>query len=91
VVDDDIDIYNQDEIDWALAFRVQPDRDTVIASGVRGTLLDPSTRPWELKPGEIATTSKIGFDATLPERAPKGRFERMRPIFHNDVRLGDYL
>ncbi len=91
VTDDDVDIYDTDEIDWALAFRVQPDRDTVIVSGVRGTLLDPSTRPWELKPGEIATTSKIGIDATIPDRAPRGRFERMAPIFHGDVRLEDYL
>ncbi len=91
VVDDDVDIYNQDEIDWALAFRVQPDRDAVVLSGVRGTLLDPSTRPWELKAGDIATTSKIGIDATIPDRAPRGRFERMAPIFHNEVRLEDYL
>jgi 2,5-furandicarboxylate decarboxylase 1 len=91
VVDDDVDVYDPDEIEWALAFRVQADRDTVVLSGSRGTLLDPSTRPWELKPGEIATTSKIGIDATIPDRAPKGRFERMRPIFHHEVRLEDYL
>lgn len=91
VVDHDVDVYNQDEIDWALAFRVQADRDAVVLSGSRGTLLDPSTRPWELKPGEIATTSKIGLDATIPDRAPRGRFERMTPVFHNEVKLSDYL
>ena len=91
VVDHDVDVYDDDQVDWALAFRVQPDRDLVVASGVRGTLLDPSTRPWELKPGEIATTSKLGIDATLPDRAPRGRFERMQPIFHHDVKLEDYV
>lgn len=91
VVDEDVDVYDPEEIDWALAFRVQGDRDLVVASNVRGTLLDPSTRPWELEPGDVATTSKIGIDATLPDRAPRGRFERMTPIFHNDVRLADYL
>lgn len=91
VVDEDVDVYDPQQIDWALAFRVQPDRDAVIVSGVRGTLLDPSTRPWELKPGEVATTSKLGIDATMPDRAPAGRFERMTPIFHRDVRLEDYL
>jgi 2,5-furandicarboxylate decarboxylase 1 len=91
VVDEDVDVYNPEEIDWALAFRVQADRDAVIINGVRGTLLDPSTRPWELKPGEVATTSKLGIDATIPDRAPKGRFERMTPIFHLEARLEDYL
>ncbi len=91
IVDDDVDVYDPDQVDWALAFRVQADRDLVVVSGGRGTLLDPSTRPWELAPGQIATTSKLGIDATIPDRAPVGRFERMTPIFHHDVRLQDYL
>ena len=58
---------------------------------MRGTLLDPSTRPWVLKPGEVATTSKLGIDTPLPDRAPRGRFGRMTPIFRNDARLEEYL
>lgn len=91
VMDEDVDIYDRDEIDWALAWRVQPRQDVVITAGGRGTILDPSSRPWELEPGEMATTSKLGIDATIPERAPRGRFERMQPAFHGDVRLDDYL
>lgn len=42
VVDDDVDIRNPREVAWALATRFQPDRDTVILSGMEGYVIDPS-------------------------------------------------
>jgi UbiD family decarboxylase len=39
--------------------RWQPDQDTIILSGQKGSSLDPSRN-------EDGTTSKIGYDATLP-------------------------
>ena len=39
--------------------RWQPDKDTIILSGQKGSSLDPSRN-------EDGTTSKVGFDATLP-------------------------
>jgi UbiD family decarboxylase len=60
VVDEDIDIYNDREIEWALATRFQADRDLVIVKGARGSTLDPSSRPDDL------TTTKMGMDATIP-------------------------
>jgi hypothetical protein len=44
-----------------------------------------------LKSGGVATTSKLGIDAALPDRAPRGRFGRMTPIFRNDARLEECL
>ncbi|MBI3075602.1 MAG: UbiD family decarboxylase [Deltaproteobacteria bacterium] len=38
VTDDDINIYDPHELDWALTFRVQADRDVIIVSGARGKL-----------------------------------------------------
>ena len=42
VVDEDIDVFSDEQIDWALATRFQADRDIVIASGFRRVPLDPS-------------------------------------------------
>ena len=66
VVDEDIDILNYEDVEFAIATRFQPDRDFVVIKGARGSSLDPSA--------EI-TTSKWGIDATKP--LGKGGFERV--------------
>jgi UbiD family decarboxylase len=60
VVDEDIDIYNPLEVEWALATRFQGDRDLVIKSPEPGSSLDPSAEA-----GSHLTT-KLGFDLTKP-------------------------
>ncbi len=59
VVDPDIDIYSDEQIDWALATRFQPDRDLVVLSGMRTLPLDPSL-------AEAKVGGKAGFDLTWP-------------------------
>jgi 2,5-furandicarboxylate decarboxylase 1 len=56
VVDDDVDIRDPREVSWALATRFQPDRDTVILSGMEGYVIDPSCAG--------GTGSRMGMDAT---------------------------
>jgi 2,5-furandicarboxylate decarboxylase 1 len=56
VVDDDVDIRDPREVAWALATRFQPDRDTVILSGMEGYVIDPSCAG--------GTGSRMGMDAT---------------------------
>lgn len=65
VVDADIDVFNWEEVDWALSTRVQPHRDIVMADDRhRGSSLDPSIQPdWRISP-TYNRTSKIGIDAT---------------------------
>jgi len=60
VVDDDIDIYNPLDVEWAMATRFQGDHDMVVYDKERGSSLDPSA--------EYGThlTTKIGFDLTKP-------------------------
>lgn len=91
VTDDDIDIYNADEVEWAVTFRCQADKDIVILSGMKAKHVDPSVRPWDLKPGELPTTSKFGIDATIPEGIPAFRYERIVPAFRDEIRVEDYL
>jgi UbiD family decarboxylase len=59
VVDDDIDVFDDGQIDWALATRFQADKDVVIASGFRAVPIDPSL-------GGSRTGAKAGFDCTKP-------------------------
>ena len=59
IVNQDIDVADPDRVEWAMMTRWQPDRDTIILSGQKGSSLDPSR-------AEDGLTSKIGYDATLP-------------------------
>jgi UbiD family decarboxylase len=59
VVDPDIDIFCDEQMDWALATRFQPDRDLIVAEGLRTVPLDPSL-------AGRRTGAKAGFDLTWP-------------------------
>jgi UbiD family decarboxylase len=63
IVDDDIDIYDPNDVEWAIATRFQADKNAVILSNQRGSSLDPSG---DLTEGKKATTCKMGLDATVP-------------------------
>ena len=67
VVDEDIDIYDDRDVEWAIATRFQADRDLVIVPNARGSSLDPSA--------EKSLTAKWGIDATKPLNR-KEEFER---------------
>jgi 3-polyprenyl-4-hydroxybenzoate decarboxylase len=59
VFDDDIDVFSDEQVDWALATRCQGDRDIIVAGGFRVVPLDPSL-------GGARTGAKVGFDCTIP-------------------------
>ena len=69
VVDEDIDIYDPLEVEWAMATRFQGDRDWWCRREP-GSSLDPSAEP-----GTHLTT-KIGFDLTKPLVTKGKTFER---------------
>ena len=60
VVDTDIDIYSPESVEWAIATRVQADKDAVIKTKQKGSSLDPSADPHTYE------TAKMGLDATRP-------------------------
>jgi 2,5-furandicarboxylate decarboxylase 1 len=64
VVDHDIDIFNDQRVQWAVGTRCQADRDVMIITHVGGSDLDPSN----LKDG---VTAKMGIDATAKPRLDK--------------------
>ncbi|NJE07478.1 UbiD family decarboxylase [Thermococcus sp. M39] len=69
VVDEDVNIYDDREVEWAIATRFQADRDLVIIPNARGSSLDPSA--------EKSLTAKWGIDATKP-LDKKEEFERAK-------------
>lgn len=86
VVDDDIDIRDLSMVNWALSFRVQPERDAFIMPGMPAVQLDPSQAPENILQQDPARriSSKIGIDATrkhtFPEIAlpPREHLDRVR-------------
>ena len=57
VVDNDINIFNPQDLEYAIATRVKGDDDIIIIPKARGSTLDPAALP-------DGTTTKVGVDAT---------------------------
>jgi 2,5-furandicarboxylate decarboxylase 1 len=57
VVDHDVDVFDDRQVNWAIATRCQPDRDITVITHARGSDLDPSTK-------EDGLSAKWGVDAT---------------------------
>jgi len=96
ITDHDVDIFNQDELDRAIIFRVRPQEDVMIIKGARAYNSDPSVTAWsdtawKLPRNSLTTTSKIGIDATIPEDIPIERYQKAAIFREMDVTLEDYL
>jgi 2,5-furandicarboxylate decarboxylase 1 len=89
IVDDDIDVFNPMDVEWAIATRVQGDKDILIVTNARGKPLDPSLPP--TPPGVVPTTAKVGIDATIGEGIPKERFERIAYAYADTAKIGEYV
>ena len=89
IVDDDIDVNNPMDVEWAIATRVQADRDVLIVTNARGKPLDPSLPP--TPPGVVPTTAKMGIDATIGEGIPKERYERIAYAYADTAKIADYV
>lgn len=79
VVDEDVDIHDPTQVEWAIATRFQAHRDLVIVHNAQGSKLDPSTSD--------GMGSKLGFDATVPIEAPEFRFTKIRVPGQNEIDL----
>jgi 2,5-furandicarboxylate decarboxylase 1 len=87
LVDDDIDVFNEQEVLWAVATRFEADKDMIVMPNCLGAHLDPTAYDiTRLKHGAMNT--KLIFDATkpaapteFPQRAlvPADVVERMSP------------
>jgi 2,5-furandicarboxylate decarboxylase 1 len=88
VVDDDIDVNDPAEVEWAIATRVQGDRDVMIVSNARAKPLDPSLPQGY---GVVPTGAKVGIDATVPEHIPREYYERITYAYAGTAKIDDYV
>lgn len=82
VVNEDVDIFDSDDVEWAVATRSQADEDVFIVSGAKGS-------PLETSHNLRGTTAKMGIDATYP-LDQKELFKRTSVPIQN-IDLNDYL
>jgi 4-hydroxy-3-polyprenylbenzoate decarboxylase len=87
LVDDDVDLFDTNDVLWAMTTRYQGDVSTVTIPGVRCHPLDPSATP-EFNPllRAVGQSCKTIFDCTVPV-ALRDSFERAQFM---DVDLRDY-
>jgi UbiD family decarboxylase len=83
IVDDDVNIFDPNALEWALATRFQADKDTVMLTSQPGSSLDPSGD----HSGKKALTTKVGLDATIPSGIDPSKYEK---ITYKEVDLNDY-
>lgn len=78
LVDEDVDIFDTNDVLWAMTTRMQADVDIITIPGVRCHPLDPSNDPacsWSIRDHGIAC--KTIYDATVPFNQ-KARFQRAK-------------
>ncbi|MQA03187.1 MAG: UbiD family decarboxylase [Streptosporangiales bacterium] len=79
VVDDDVDVFDDEQVEWAVATRMQADRDLLVIPHTIGSSLDPSA--------DGSTSAKLGIDATKP-LTDNERFAKMRTL---SAKLDSYV
>jgi len=94
VVDEDVDVHNPAEVEWAVATRFQADRDLIVVSGALGSILDPSTTVQSTRHGAVTPvgsmqgiSAKMGLDATRPLAYEEHVFTRVRIPGEKEVSL----
>jgi 2,5-furandicarboxylate decarboxylase 1 len=85
IVDHDVDVFDDRQVNWAIATRCQPDRDLTVISHVRGSDLDPSA-------SEDGYTAKWGVDATAkPSLSAYTPRHRVAPAAYDRIDLKRFL
>jgi gallate decarboxylase subunit C len=97
LVDDDVDIFDTNDVLWAMTTRYQGDVSTVLVPAVRCHALDPTQRP-EFNPllPAVGTTCKTVFDCTVPwgmkDAFRRAQFKEVEiPEFEDAERISEYL
>jgi 2,5-furandicarboxylate decarboxylase 1 len=83
VVDPDVDVFDAEAVEWAMATRFQADRDLVVVAGAQGSRLDPSAHD--------GVSDKLGFDCTVPLGTDPFHYEPIRIPGLDELDLADYV
>lgn len=93
IVDDDIDVFDEEQVWWAVAFRCEMDRSLVLVPYTIGAHLNPSSYAMDRAKHGIMNT-RVLIDATWPiksfEKVPKakGSAELLAQVSSNDLKKG---
>jgi 2,5-furandicarboxylate decarboxylase 1 len=94
VVDDDVDVHDPQQVEWAVATRFQADRDLLVISNAQGSVLDPSTTVGTTMdqgvpppPHMQGISAKMGLDATKPVSYHEHVFAKVRVPGEDEVDL----
>lgn len=94
VVDDDVEVHDPAQVEWAVATRFQADRDLVVIAGAQGSVLDPSTTVGQefgegtAPPAHLqGLGAKMGLDATRPVVYHEHVFTKVRVPGEDEVDL----
>jgi 2,5-furandicarboxylate decarboxylase 1 len=83
-VDEDVNLHDPIDVNWAITTRFNPDRDLIILENQIGHILNPMVR---INPeGTGGTVTKVGMDATVPYP----RTEKFERAHFKDVNLKNY-
>jgi 2,5-furandicarboxylate decarboxylase 1 len=83
IVDDDIDVFDEERVLWAVANRFQADRGLVVIANAQGSELDPSAAAGGIN-------AKMGLDATKPLTGFPPELRIPEDVMKR-IRLEDYL
>jgi 2,5-furandicarboxylate decarboxylase 1 len=84
VVDKDINIYNTQEVEWAISTRLRPETGVFVVPGAVGAEPVASSRARSM-------SAKMGIDATLPLDENHEDYEPIRIPGYDTLRLEDYI
>lgn len=85
IVDEDVDIFDPNAVEWAIATRFRADNDLVVMEDQPSSSLDPVSTQ---EPGKKARVAKMGLDATKPLSIDKKKFEKVK---YEQVNIDEYL
>jgi len=90
IVDEDVNPYDMEAVEWAIATRFQAERDLIVLRDQPSSSLDPSAHH---EPGRKARTSKMGLDATIHWDTLTGpsRLGDYQVVRYGEVNLSRYL
>lgn len=83
IVDEDIDVFDEERVLWAVANRFQADRGLVVIANAQGSELDPSAGPGGMN-------AKMGLDATKPMSGFPPEL-RVPDVVMKKIRLEDFF
>jgi len=94
-VDKDVDIYDMNDVMYALSIRVNPAADIITVDGIRSFNLEPISLPIEgMEDSLLRDGSRLGIDATKPPLSQPDKrihFERLKAKGEETVFLKDFI